>query len=45
MSELRGWISDAATEVVAAMLQGIWKEFQYRLDICRVTHGANTEHM
>jgi hypothetical protein len=36
-------------EVVAAidrqMLQRVWQELDYRIDICRVTKGGHTEHL
>jgi hypothetical protein len=45
LPELRGRISDAAAQVDAAMLQHMQEKFQYQLDICHITCGANTEHM
>ncbi|KAJ4436483.1 hypothetical protein ANN_16514 [Periplaneta americana] len=37
------------TEVIALvdgpMLQRVWQEIDYRLDVCRVTQGAHIEHM
>jgi hypothetical protein len=27
------------------MLTRVWQELQYRIDVCRVTHGAHIEHL
>jgi hypothetical protein len=27
------------------MLDGVWQEWDYRLDVCRVTNGAHTGHL
>jgi sulfur relay (sulfurtransferase) DsrC/TusE family protein len=27
------------------MLQRVWAEMDYRLDVCRVTEGGHTEHL
>jgi hypothetical protein len=27
------------------MLQNVWNELDYRLDVCRVTQGAHIEHL
>jgi hypothetical protein len=27
------------------MLKGVWQELDYRIDICRVTKGAQIEHL
>jgi hypothetical protein len=36
-------------EVVAAidrqMLQRVWQELDYKIDICRVTNGGHIEHL
>jgi hypothetical protein len=45
LPELQGQISDVATQVIAAMLQHTWEEFQYCLDIWSITHGAHIEHV
>jgi hypothetical protein len=26
------------------MLTRVWQELEYRIDVCRVTRGAHTEH-
>jgi hypothetical protein len=45
LPELQAWITDVAAQVDTAMLKHTWEEFQYRLDICCITHGAHTEHI
>ena len=27
------------------MLTRVWQQLEYRIDVCRVTHGAHTEHI
>jgi hypothetical protein len=29
----------------APMLMRVWQELEYRIDVCRVTHGAPIEHL
>ena len=29
----------------APMLTHVWQELEYRIDVCRVTRGAHTEHL
>jgi hypothetical protein len=29
----------------ADMLQTVWNELDYRIDVCRITKGAHIEHM
>jgi len=29
----------------APMLTHVWQELEYRIDVCRVAHGAHTEHL
>jgi hypothetical protein len=41
----RARIIDAITEIDRNMLQRIWEELDYRLDVCRVTRGAHIEHL
>jgi hypothetical protein len=31
--------------VTADMLQTVWNEFDYRVDVCRITKGAHIEHL
>ena len=37
-------ITAALETVTKDMLQRVWHEFKYRLDMCRVTGGAHIEH-
>ena len=35
-----------ATETITAdMLQTVWKELDYRVDVCRITMTAHIEHL
>ena len=35
-----------ATETITAdMLQTVWNELDYRVDVCRITKGAHVEHL
>ena len=35
-----------ATETITAdMLQTVWNELDYRVDVCRVTKGSHIEHL
>ena len=31
--------------ITADMLQTVWKELDYRVDVCRITKGAHIEHL
>ena len=31
--------------ITADMLQTVWNELDYRVDICRITKGAHMEHL
>jgi hypothetical protein len=35
----------AVKNIDAAMLTRVWKELEYRIDVCRVTRGAHIEHL
>jgi hypothetical protein len=35
----------AVKNVDAPMLTRVWQELNYRIDVCRVTRGANFEHL
>jgi len=45
LAEQKSGNSNTTARVCAAMLQLSGDEFQHSLDICRVTHGAYTEHL
>jgi hypothetical protein len=39
--ELRDQITHALQAITADMLHWVWDEFDYRVDVCRVTKGAH----
>jgi hypothetical protein len=41
--ELRDRITNALQAITADMLHRVWDEFDYRVEVCRVTQGAHTE--
>jgi len=43
--ELKVWIRTATETISADMLQTVWNELDYRVDVCRITKGANIEHL
>ena len=43
LPELRERINTAIGNVTQDMLGRVWREWEYRLDICRVTRGAHIE--
>ena len=43
--ELKLQIRTATETITADMLQTVWNELDYRVDVCRITKGAHTEHM
>jgi hypothetical protein len=43
LRELRDWITHALQTITADMPHRVWDEFDYRVDVCRVTQGAHTE--
>jgi hypothetical protein len=43
LKELRDWITHALQTITADMLHRVWDEFDYRVDVCRVTQGAYAE--
>jgi hypothetical protein len=45
LDNLRARITAAITEIDPNMLQRVWEELDYRLDVCRVTRGAHIEHL
>jgi len=38
-------IRTAVEAIIADMLQTVWKELDYRFDVCRITKGALIEHL
>ena len=45
LQELKRRIEEVATTVSEDMLQRVWQEFDYRVDICRVTRGSHIESL
>jgi hypothetical protein len=43
LKELHDRITHALKTITADMLHQVWDEFDYRVDVCRVTQGANIE--
>ena len=43
--ELKVRIRTATDTSTADMLQTVWKELDYRVDVCRITKGAHIEHL
>ena len=43
LNELRDRITQALQTTTADMLHRVWDEFDYRVDVCRVTQGAHIE--
>jgi hypothetical protein len=42
---LKAWIIAAVKNIDAPMLTHVWQEIEYRIDLCRVTHGAHVKHL
>ena len=43
--ELKVRIRTAIETITADMLQTLWDEFDYRVDVCRITKSAHIEHL
>jgi hypothetical protein len=43
--KLRERIDAAVMTIDRMMLQNVWNELDYRLDVCRMTQGAHIEHL
>ena len=43
--ELKVRIRIATETITADMLQTVWNELDYRVDVCRITKGAHIEHL
>jgi hypothetical protein len=39
------WRRTAIETNTADMLQTVWNELDYRVDVCRITKGAHIEHL
>jgi hypothetical protein len=45
LDDLKQRITTATAGVDEDMLMRVWQEFDYRVDICRVTKGAHIEQL
>ena len=43
--ELKLRIRTAIETITSDMLQRVWNDLDYRVDICRITKGAHIEHL
>jgi len=43
--ELKVQIRTTIETITTDMLQTVWNELDYRLDVCRITKGAHIEHL
>ena len=43
--ELKVRIRTVIETITADMLQTVWNELDYRVDVCRITKGARTEQL
>jgi len=43
--ELKVRIRTAIQTITTDMLQTVWNELDYRVDVCIITKGANIEHL
>ena len=43
--DLKSRITAAVETITPDLLSRVWQELEYRLDVCRVTKGAYTEHL
>ena len=43
--ELMVRIRTATETITADMLQTVWNELDYRVDVCRITKGSHIEHL
>jgi len=44
LADLKPRIIAAVKNIDAPMLTRVWQELECRIDVCRVTRGAHTEH-
>ena len=45
IQELKVRITTAIETITADMLQTVWNELDYRVDVCRITQGAHIEQL
>jgi len=45
LADLKARIIAAVKNIDAHMLTRVWRELEYRIDVCRFTSGAHIEHL
>jgi len=45
ITDLKNRITAAVETITPDLLSRVWQELDYSLDVCRVTKGANIEHL
>jgi hypothetical protein len=45
LADLKARITAAVKNIDVPMLTRVWQEFEYRIDVCRVTRGAHLENL
>jgi hypothetical protein len=46
LADLKAWIIHCSIKNTdAPMLMQVWQELEYRINVCRVTHGAHIDHL
>jgi hypothetical protein len=45
LTQLRQRVVEAVAAIDRQMLQRLWQELDYRIDICRVSKGGHIEHL
>ena len=45
LADLKARIIAAVKNIDATTLMRVWQELEYRIDVCRVTRGAQIEHL
>jgi hypothetical protein len=45
LPQLRRRIVEAVVAIDRQVLQRVWQEFDYRIDICHATKGGHIEHL
>jgi hypothetical protein len=45
LADLKARIIAAVKNIDAPMLTRVWQELEYRIGVCRITRGANIEHL
>ena len=45
LADLKARITAAVKNIDTPMLTRAWQELEYRIDVCRITRGAQIEHL